>query len=144
MIWGAFCLALVSWPLQVFSHATTCNNGSYSAFLAGSVITTPLLLVMAVLLLSNRKSSGPGIWAAIALTACLFTMVLFDTDIVFDTIVHGTPCGAHMADALTQVSPLHRLLIVFAYLVMPVVNIVLAGRFILRSARVTQNGDLDV
>ena len=144
MLWTALCLALLSWPLQVFSHATTCNNGSYSAFMAGSVTTTPLLLAIAFFLLANRKTSRSRVAAAIAVAACQFTMVLFDIDIVINTIVHGTPCGADYGDAFVQVSALHRLLIIFAYLVMPLVNILLACLFILRSERLKQRRGLNV
>ena len=144
MLWTALCLALVSWPLQVFSHATTCNNGSYSAFMVGSVTTTPLLLGIAFLLLANRRTSGLRVAAAIAVAACQSTMVLFDVDIVINAIVHGTPCGPDYVDAFEQVSTLHRLFIIFAYLVMPLANILLACLFILRSARLAQRRDLNV
>lgn len=136
MLWGALCLALMSWPLQVFSHATTCNNGSYSAFMAGSIVTAPLLVGLAVLLVvANVRASKPPIAAAIAIVTCQFTMLLFDADIVFNSIAYGTPCGADMVDAFVQVSALDRLFIIFAYLVMPLVNILLGGSLIRQSKR---------
>lgn len=123
-------LLLLTMLLQVFSHATTCNQGSIDAYWLGATRTLPMLLIVGAVLAGSllrlrRYNRSWLLIVSIVGIVILITVVWLNSDIWIGAIWYGTPCFGFRAFPGAHVAPMERAVIAFAYLVLPVANIVL-------------------
>jgi hypothetical protein len=114
-------LTVAALVLQAMGFATTCTQGADGSAITGAVLSTPPLLIACaiVALQLARGRAKPHFLAAIV----VFLALLLTQDIWISTLAYGTPCGATYVDYPT--SFVGGAIILFGYVLLPVVTIVL-------------------
>lgn len=130
---GSLVAILIALPLQVLGYATTCTQGDSGSAIAGSLFSTPLLILSLALLL-RAQFGGPSRPPRAVLNALALVLMLMTTKgIWLNTLMFGTPCGEDFT--FYGIESHGWWLIVLAYLVLPIANLMLCLSLGLRSIK---------
>ncbi|MHA6300245.1 hypothetical protein [Devosia sp. CAU 1758] len=126
----ALVAASLALPLQVLGHAATCTMGDSDSAVAGSFLSSPLLVLCFVMLL-RALLLNPRCARPLSTGLVLMVTVALTFGIWFDTIFFQTPCGPDYADYAQSTDVIWFILI--AYLMLPAINIALCLLLFLRT-----------
>lgn len=121
-MWIAAGLMAVAFPLQLLGLTSTCTQGADGTYLAGALLSSPMLFWVAVRVVrmgfaEPTRSSGGAV--ATGLTVVVLTLILLSLTYTVwsNVIVFGTPCGEDSSDLPHHLE--RQLVVLIGYLALP-------------------------
>lgn len=135
---AALLATIVAVPLQLMGLTSTCTQGADGTFLTGAVFSTPFALMASGLLFWASYRRTPDIVAGVITLVAATALLFLTRDAWAGVLLFGTPCGEMFS--FYPSAPATVLIIVSAYLLLPLLLIASAGWAVFKAASIRGTG----